>query len=127
MDPGSKSFNTREVPGLAPEESEVGSKKGNRDLHLSKAASVIPQAWLMLRVSGKPGIVWAALHLLLATIPSQSQLSHLLCPETPMPTLTATHSLCFNLTFSVWLVLPTFLICQSATHLFFFSITVTTG
>lgn len=32
MDPGSKSFNTREVPGLAPEESEVGSMwKGTQD------------------------------------------------------------------------------------------------
>ena len=105
----------------------MGGKKGHCDLHPSKAASVIPRAWLPLKVSGEPGIVWAALCLLLATVPSQSQLSRLLSPETS-PTLMATYSLSFSLTFSMWLVPHTFLICQSATHAFFFlSITVTTG
>lgn len=59
------------------EDGEVGSKKGNCDLHPSKAASVIPQAWLPLKVSGKPGNVWAASCLLLATVPGQSQPSRL--------------------------------------------------
>ena len=107
----------------------MGSKKGHCDLHPSKAASVIPRAWLPLKVSGKPGTVWAALCLLLATVPSQSQLSRLLSPETSTPILMATYSLSFSLTFSMGLVLHTFLICQSPTHVFFFffSITVTTG